>query len=472
MVKTGKEYLEQLEAIGKAEAECWEGVRKAFEPRWKDLRAWYAAVKKAIDEAEARGENVNGRREALEREMEERSKPLATAESKAQDDCTESAQGARDSLEREARESGAYIPRLIIAAEGMAARAEHMRLNGVPGLGDVPIEDYAIVTVLSFAQLKRAVSIDRVCAEVIFVLPHLATKVALGKQTHSYRELTTQWRSAAKLKVRDAVLVGGIHKGREPGKSSMSGLPALFRVATMLAPAVLMVWGFLPAPPPRRDCWAPSEWVIGDGELFNDIDTLGVVAEAFIIQDFLKTHPSARAAELYIDDGREPSIWWNFLVANNPHVRTGPAAKRFLDAQRTQRRPDIALHGERLKEYYEVKPHSIKGRADGRSKLRDLAKLMDVVPFPYKPGTTYDPKGKDIRMAGTTGGVAFVLPITLYLRVTLHDPGLLVYDFCIEGEWELLLAILGVAALRLLLSELIQLIIAEVFEKIVPILIL
>jgi hypothetical protein len=178
VVKTGKAYLEQLEAIGKAEAACFERVRKEFEPRWKDLRAWYAAAKKAIDEAEARGENVKGRREALEREMDERSKPLRTAESKAEDECADRAQGARDSLEREARESGADIPRLIIAAEGMAARAEHMRLSGVPGLGDVPIEDYAIVTVLSFAQLKRALSIDRVCDVVIFVLPHLAVGAA------------------------------------------------------------------------------------------------------------------------------------------------------------------------------------------------------------------------------------------------------------------------------------------------------
>lgn len=137
-----------------------------------------------------------------------------------------------------------------------------------------------------------------------------------------------------------------------------------------------------------------------------------------------------------------------FLMAKNP------AQSAYINQVFTassHKRPDILVDNGILKEYYEIKPDSTSGRAEGRNKLQAIDNYMTAYGLPYTRGTS-------LRLPShiKLGSFYVVLPgvgqvkvaMSLNLRIV---NGLILYRICITTNWALLLS-LPVVGIQLLLE--------------------
>jgi len=109
--------------------------------------------------------------------------------------------------------------------------------------------------------------------------------------------------------------------------------------------------------------------------------------------------------------------------------------------------PDIATHDVgRRTEFYEIKPNSVDGRFAGRTKVANIGAMMASLSLPYTPGVQYSPNKKIRFFSGAPLGHR----IDIFFHFERTAPGLILYEFCIEGEisglaLDLLLAMIAAA---------------------------
>lgn len=199
--------------------------------------------------------------------------------------------------------------------------------------------------------------------------------------------------------------------------------------------------GQIPPVPIVEKCFAP-------GDLLPDdlASKLGQIIETRIDADYCKLMAPCRPMVTdFFDQSGDPLPYISFLVFNNP----GHAARLTSLAIRTRIRkamqvPDMLAHRPERKEFYEVKPDSVKGRAKGGDKLLNLIAFYGTERFPYTPGTSYTPT-PEISL-GRVNRIEFLI----HARVSA--PGLILYQLCVRGPVTELALAGVIAALLVLLA--------------------
>lgn len=192
-------------------------------------------------------------------------------------------------------------------------------------------------------------------------------------------------------------------------------------------------------------CDAPSGLVsVGGAGAF------GTAAERFIEFDYCRQ--VGCVGNTYFDNGRAGSVdpyYAAFLIRHNPGLTTvQQMALMFLQL----RRPDILTDAGARKEYYEIKPDSTAGRADGRAKIQTIVANYAYFGLPYVPGATFVPTPSRVIGAITVAGYRF----EILFNVRLLGPGLVVYEICLRGELLAILEALGMAELLAALAALLR----------------
>ena len=175
-------------------------------------------------------------------------------------------------------------------------------------------------------------------------------------------------------------------------------------------------------------CVAPSE-------LFGPsiAQGFGYFAEAAITY-ILRPHiykQGISELQLYTDysfAGSEDPNYTLFLKTFNEGL-----AQSFTTAN--TKRPDILIHNNVVKEYYEVKPNSRAGKAAGRAKLREIEAFYLANNLPYSRGK--------IKFLEDYNLGSFVfnhkgmkIPVELKLHFTFES-GLILYELCVSTKWKL-----------------------------------
>jgi hypothetical protein len=192
---------------------------------------------------------------------------------------------------------------------------------------------------------------------------------------------------------------------------------------------------------------------------------IGQVAENLIETNYCTVTSCALMVTDYFDNPI-PGSYIAFLIAHNPALDTpvNRAALALLGLTGLNR-PDILTDKPARKEFYEIKPKSVSGIAEGIEKLLTITAFMSVYSLPYILGTTYVPTPPLVASVTVMAGP---WPLTVSLRAERIAPGLLVYDFCFTGELGNIalaaLAVALVAALILLAPELSP-VLAPIFAK-------
>jgi hypothetical protein len=171
----------------------------------------------------------------------------------------------------------------------------------------------------------------------------------------------------------------------------------------------------------------------------------GTIAERLIEQDYCDTL-GCSAATTYIDKNN-PTEYKGFLVAHNPILALPPKAAKLAGMGSKIQRPDLLTDDGVRNEYYEIKPLSISGAAEGLLKIAFIESFMKDLHLPYARGTTYPPtlnQAKDIPMMS---GNVLGSNINVILNVTRYVPGILTYGICIQGDLLTLLLKVSIAAL-------------------------
>lgn len=182
-----------------------------------------------------------------------------------------------------------------------------------------------------------------------------------------------------------------------------------------------------------QGCIAPSE-IPGiddrEGSVF------GRFAEDLVYADFcLQQRPGA--GELFRDH-HNPSAYLFFLARHNPQFTPAAQADYFgrTRAADLRRIPDFLLHKADERVFYEVKPDSGRGRADGVQKVGILGAVYREFDLPYRGGTSFHPRDHLVARFGNA------LKVTL--RARRAAPGLIVYQLCLDANGTLELATLAV----------------------------
>ena len=170
----------------------------------------------------------------------------------------------------------------------------------------------------------------------------------------------------------------------------------------------------------------------------------GTVAETLIEANYCSIMGCNVFATDYFDNPI-PASYIAFLVANNPHLNSASTiAALALIGITGLNRPDILTHKPPRLEYYEIKPRSAAGIAEGITKLLTIQAFMASYSLPYAFGTAYSPTPAEI-LKGTV--MVGPWPLTVSFRAVKIAPGLIVYDVCFEGE----LGKIAISALILIL---------------------
>jgi hypothetical protein len=120
-----------------------------------------------------------------------------------------------------------------------------------------------------------------------------------------------------------------------------------------------------------------------------------------------------------------------FLKVNNPSVDVTALAAQFLLPDSGLKIPDIMTHQppDRF-EFYEIKPNSTSGRAEGLKKVLALTAFCGLNKLPYVAGLRYNPDSFIpifIQHVGFTD-----------VEITLHffkgGPGLILWEICSEAK--------------------------------------
>jgi hypothetical protein len=214
-------------------------------------------------------------------------------------------------------------------------------------------------------------------------------------------------------------------------------------------------------------CVAPSEVLVHTSPALR---LFGLFAEARISRRYLKDNGRQAAgffppSTLDFTDKTIKGVVGNiklftdYIQSNNSHVDV----IRFEKELRTKDKgavPDIASHLKTISvfELYEIKPRSNSGIKDGQKKLVKLDDICKKFTLPYQRGTKYSP---NVRIQIWRGRL-FGANLNAFLQFERIEPGLIVYQICIEGELKKL-------AFHLLLLAIATIIIIVVATKRVPI---
>jgi hypothetical protein len=179
-------------------------------------------------------------------------------------------------------------------------------------------------------------------------------------------------------------------------------------------------------------CNPPSMWFALSNPAALPVRAFGAIAEALISSDIVSRNGVA-PGNFYLDNPLAGPIdprLVNFIIAKNPGMSL--AHKIFLAAAAVKR-PDVMMHQGIMTEFEEVKPNSIPGRVDGRSKVFFLSNFYPTLGLPYTAGTTYVPHPPFVIFSGMIPGTH--TPIIVTFETSRNSNGLLVYDICVETDW-------------------------------------
>jgi hypothetical protein len=128
--------------------------------------------------------------------------------------------------------------------------------------------------------------------------------------------------------------------------------------------------------------------------------------------------------------GVNTQLFIAFLKENNPDLDEVLLAKQVRFGIKN---PDWMTHRPRFGqfEFYEVKPNSDSGRTKGRAKILSLIALCGTEGLPYRPGSVYNPKEpfNQFNLWIETKGF---FETEVVLHWFLKEPGLLLYEVCID----------------------------------------
>jgi hypothetical protein len=174
---------------------------------------------------------------------------------------------------------------------------------------------------------------------------------------------------------------------------------------------------------------------------------VSMAAEVRITQNYCKKMGCKAMVTDYFDNPIAYS-YVSFLLDHNPHLQADPKTQSafLLDTLKGVKRPDILTHKSDRKEYYEIKPCSVNGINAGVEKLHEIQGFMEVYRLPYEMGVVYNPDPERLVSKTIKVGPA---EVTASLRARRIAPGLIVYDFCFQGDvdWGKVLVFVLLAAL-------------------------
>jgi peptidoglycan hydrolase-like protein with peptidoglycan-binding domain len=154
---------------------------------------------------------------------------------------------------------------------------------------------------------------------------------------------------------------------------------------------------------------------------------MGHAVEPFLFADYKKQFLSG---DLFLDTVKSPQkAYHDFLKRNHPN------APSFILKVSRGVRPDIASHREDPPTFYELKPDSPSGLAKGIAKVRVLTFGYRLAfSNPYVPGTGFTPTSP-IVLGPLFGPQGENMRLTLNFRRCA--PGLILYWFCVDGDYVL-----------------------------------
>lgn len=157
----------------------------------------------------------------------------------------------------------------------------------------------------------------------------------------------------------------------------------------------------------------------------------GEVAERLIFQDF-SSSIDLTPEQSFMDNGHREENLKTFLVNNNKRV-TRDAVDQFVTwckDDKLMRFPDIMIHTDQCREFYEIKPNSRAGLSAGAKKVGILKAVYASYHLPYTAGRQYNP-------ALYRCLAKYKHSIAINLRVQMADYGLLVYDLWVDYDTNL-----------------------------------
>jgi hypothetical protein len=163
---------------------------------------------------------------------------------------------------------------------------------------------------------------------------------------------------------------------------------------------------------------------------------MGLIAEALIANEYRKDvgrlfFPLPPAKDFFdITHGfGNRSLYAAFLGAHHPGLSQSQLAQ--MAADKLVKIPDLmTFDPPRRTEFYEIKPNSDSGRRKGETKVAFVHALCQSMGLPYVPGTQWRP---DVRINLFTGRL-LGLQVEVNFHFFLRQPGLLVYEICVEGK--------------------------------------
>lgn len=185
-----------------------------------------------------------------------------------------------------------------------------------------------------------------------------------------------------------------------------------------------------------KGCVAPS-FVVSPGiaSLF------GTVAEGLIEPDYISQKGGVPFGNVFLDNPLGPMSYVAFLAAHHPHLNRALLATQ-IGLSGGILVPDVL--DVRDHQLYEIKPDSVDGRLAGRGKLAAIDAFMSFNTLPYVRGTTYTPTPSiPIPLASAALAPFLGLPTLLAcgipnvsLSVTRPAPGLVLYEICVEADFD------------------------------------
>lgn len=152
-----------------------------------------------------------------------------------------------------------------------------------------------------------------------------------------------------------------------------------------------------------------------------------------------------------------------FIKFHNPTVdeiliATSCEAKKGADGKGTFPVPDIITHDDPAQlEFYELKPNSDSGKEAGREKIENFKIICQLHNLPYEAGKLYNPDRRILIWDGTWFGS----PAKVRLHFFRFEPGLLVYEVCVEASSNLLAGVLVKALIKMAVLALIILLLPQ-----------
>jgi Domain of unknown function (DUF4157) len=191
----------------------------------------------------------------------------------------------------------------------------------------------------------------------------------------------------------------------------------------------------------------------------------GTVAETLIEPDYISKMGGTPFGDVFLDNPMGPMSYVAFLVAHHPSLNTALLAAQ-IGISGGVLVPDIldtrSVAGG-APEFYEIKPDSPDGRALGRGKLAAIDAFMSFNSLPYVRGTSYVPTPSfpmpiSSALLGSVLGLPIVLACglpTVTLEPTRTDPALILYQVCVEADFDCYLKVITLEALLALIIILI-----------------